>query len=1073
MRKLLTTLFLIAFLCPLAVFAANTGNLKGKVFLDNKEPAMGATIKVKGSNQGTKARADGSFQIMGIPAGTHNITISFVSYADKNIQVAISADATEDIGSITLTTDMKQTKDIIIVAQRTINHKNTGGSQVNISGEAMQNQAKEGIAAMVGSTAGVNSSGDGWNIRGGRSNETAIRMDGVSISNPLNGGFGFGGTSLYPMPSSYAVAETQVKKGTFSAEYGGAMAGYVNSSLSSGKNDKYEGFLRWRTDVPALWGRQGEKLKVIEKDGILKAENGGEGYKLLGANQNSIDFGFGGPIPLTDQKATFYLSTVYKNEEFGGSSYDISDPLGNSLGQMDNSSNWVKNITARVKYDVTDKLSVTLGGSYGLTSSENNSWSWLYADDLGVASTESYTSSIANNWVGVKESIAKQNVNNIQIVNVLAKIRQIFETSILNFSIAYNVNNEYSGRRKNADDPDFFSGFELLYPQDNYEVVSDEVNGSRLVAGKDQVADYYKGFRKKKLTSDGFYEGSFLDVNPLTGFIEGDFYYNTDNAYGLNGGYFSTHNNSGFEFRNVYYWQVNADYELSIEQDLFKHAIKTGFEASFYELNRHMNPSPTIDAPAVDVYTDKWGGNIYSINEAIKANSGKAFKPTEFSFFLLDQIEYKAIVINPGLRLDYFNPNSRHRTNAMIGTDLTFASIEDLADNFKFTDTDAKIQISPRINISYPIDINSNIQIGYGVLLQRGSLEQMYDGFNSYDVRGGTLLGNPDMKPQRTNSYQIEYELEFADMFAFIASAYYRDIYNQVGVTFTKATPNNFYTYTTTEYGSTKGFEVTFLKKPLQDNIGFEVNYAYSNAIGTAPSATSNVGRSPIPNTDINTISMTEYIMGFDIPHKINANINLGWANDEGPTIGGIELLENANINFSTIWQSGSPYTPLRLSGEAISEANLARQPSYWRVDLRFQKGFQLRDFFGDAAGNTRIQFFIDIINLFDRTAPTAYYSRTNDPDDDGTSFYKKVSEFSPVTYYDKADFTKASSFNSNQYDEYGNRLYNEYSDLDKNGLVTREEQFKQFQKYLTDASSFRGNYQAPRTVYFGIKLDF
>jgi hypothetical protein len=1073
MRKILTTLFLIAFMCPLAIFAANTGNLKGKVFLDNKEPAMGATIKVKGSNQGTKAKSDGSFLIVGVPAGNHDITVSYVSYADKTIQVTISADATTEMGSISLTTNMKQTEEIVVLGTRLTDAKKNG-SQVNISGEAMQLQAKEGIAAMVGSTAGVNNSGDGWNIRGGRSNETAIRMDGVNISNPLNGGFGFGGTSLYPMPSVYATSETQVKKGAFSAEYGDAMAGYVNSSLMTGNNEKYDGFLRWRTDVPALWGRQGSKLNVVQKDGVLKAENGGEGYKLLGSNENSIDFGVGGPIPFTDKRATFYLSTVYKNTEYGGNSYDIKDPLGNSIGQMDNTSNWVKNITARVKYDITNDLSLTLGGSYGLTSSENNSWSWLYATDPGVLSTTSYEGSIASAWTGVSENIAKQNVNNIQVVNLLAKIRKTFnESSILNFSISYNINNEYSGRRANAKDPDFFSGFDLLYPADNYQLVSDEVSGSRLSSGKDQVADYYLGFRKKKNTSDGFYEGSFLDVNPLTGYIEGDYYYSTHNAYGLYGPYFNSHDNSGFEFRNIYYWQINGDYEIVFDQNEFNHSVKTGFEVTFYELNRHYNPNPTLEQAYADIYTDKWGGNIYSTDPAIKANSSKPFKPTQFAYFLLDQIVYKHIIINPGLRFDYFDANSRHRTNVRTGNNITFADIAQLSDDALFTDTDAKLQVSPRISISYPINETSDLQIAYGVYLQRASLQEVYDGFNSWGIAQGAILGNPDMKSQRTNEYQIEYETSFGDMFAFVASAYYRDIYNQVGVTFTKALPSPYYTYTTTEYGSTKGFELTLTKRPLGDHIGFEVNYAYSTSIGTSPSATSNVGRAPIPNTEINTIELTEYLMGYDIPHKINANINLGWGNNEGPAIGGIELLENANINMSTVWQSGTPYTALKLSGEAITEANLARNPSFWRVDLRISESFNLKDFFGDGAGDTKIMFFCDVVNLFDRTAPVAYYARTNDPDDDGTNFYKKVTEFSPVTYYDKADFTNASSFNPNQYDEYGQRLYSVYSDLDKNGMGTQEEQFKQFQKYLTDVRSFRSNYQEPRTVYFGVKFDF
>lgn len=1073
MRKILTTLFLIAILSPIAVFSATTGNITGKViFEDTKEAALNATVKVLGTNRGAKAKSDGGFTIMGVSTGKHQVMVSYVGYISDTLEVPVSADQTVDIGTVKLSKNEKKTKEITVIGQKLVD-KTTIGNTTKISGESIQQRASDGFAGMLTRAAGVNSTDGGFSLRGGRAGETSVRLDGVSISNPLNGSFG----SLYPMPSTYAIQETQVKKGTFSAEYGEAMAGVSNSSLRTGSRDRYDGFLRWKTDLPALYGRQADKLKIVQKNGVLKAENGGEGYKLLGANQNDFDFGVGGPIPFTDKKATFFLSTVYNTSEYGGS-YDIKDPYNNTLGQLDNNSNWVKNITARVKYDFEGDLSLTVGGSYGLSSAENGDWYWLYADTPGVLPSKEYNTSIAKDWVGVSESVAKQNVNNIQVVNILARITKTFENnSILNFSVSYNINNEYNGRRLNPNDPDFFSGFDIMFPQDIYDVQSSELEGTKLVLKNDYVCDYYKAFREKKATSDGLNEASFLSVNPLTGYIEGDNYYSTKNAYGLSQGYFASHSSGGFELRNIYYWQVNGDYEMLFKQDQFKHAAKAGFEMTFYELHRHYNPSPTIDQPAVDIYTDKWDGNIYGRlegNGSVYPITSQPFKPFQMGFYVLDQIEYKGIVINPGLRLDYFNANKKHRLNTRVANNLTFQSIEFYDDNLKFADTDPKFQISPRINISYPITETSNLSIGYGVYLQRASLQQLYDGFNTYKLSSnGTLLGNPDMKSQRTNQYQIEYQVSFSEMFLFVASAYYRDIYNQVGTTFTKATPNNFYTYSTTEYGSAKGIELTFSKVAMGDNIGFDLNYTYANTIATAPYATSNMSRPPIPNTDIETIALSEYLVNYDIPHKINANLNLGWADDQGPSIGGIQLLENTNINLNGVWQSGSPYTMLKISGEAITETNQARNPSYWRVDLRLQKSFMLKDFFGDAAGNTKISFFIDIFNLLDRTVPTAYYARTNDPDDDGQSFYKKVTEFTNVVYYEKADFTNANSVNINQYSEYGDRMYSVNGDVDKNGVTTRDEQFQMFQKYLTDARSFRSNYQAPRTVYFGIKFDF
>jgi len=115
----------------------------------------------------------------------------------------------------------------------------------------------------------------------------------------------------------------------------------------------------------------------------------------------------------------------------------------------------------------------------------------------------------------------------------------------------------------------------------------------------------------------------------------------------------------------------------------------------------------------------------------------------------------------------------------------------------------------------------------------------------------------------------------------------------------------------------------------------------------------------------------------------------------------------------------------------------------------------------------------LDVNNLLDLKAIARVNSRTNDPLDDGVNFYRKITQFSPQSYYEKADFVRPNTWSSTQYDAYGDRYYSKYSDLDLNGQVTQEEQFTQFKKYLSDVVSFKGNFQAPRTVNFGIMFNF
>jgi hypothetical protein len=57
----------------------------------------------------------------------------------------------------------------------------------------------------------------------------------------------------------------------------------------TGRTDRYEGFLRYRTDAAALWGRQKNGLKVVQDGARYKAIDYGEGHKLQGKNEHLVE----------------------------------------------------------------------------------------------------------------------------------------------------------------------------------------------------------------------------------------------------------------------------------------------------------------------------------------------------------------------------------------------------------------------------------------------------------------------------------------------------------------------------------------------------------------------------------------------------------------------------------------------------------------------------------------------------------------------------------------------------------------------------------------------------------------
>lgn len=1062
MRKLLLVLFLGAILCPLSLLAANNGTLKGRVVLEDKNPASGATLRIVGTNYGAKAKTDGKFTMVGVAVGTIQLKVSYLG-AEKTFSFNLSANEIKDLGDIEIRQE-KTTEDVVIVADRGVDLTRTSGGSV-ITSAQLQSNAREGLSSIVGSQAGVQSTGDGYSIRGSRANESSIRLDGVEVSNPLNGGFGSGGTSYFPMPSTLGVSEVQVITGGFSAEYGEAMGGVVNTSMEVGSNEKYRGAMKWRTAVNPLWGSQGSKLGISEQDGILKAFNDGDGYKLNASNSHTFEFAVNGPLPFTDKRGTFAISSMYSISD-GKGGYDIKDVLGNSMSGLDNNNSWKKRLDARFKYDLTNSLSLVLGTSFGLSSWESNDLGWSYATGLGQGNTQNLQGSIANNFVGVQENLAKQNVQNTKVMNLLARVKQVFEnSSFYIFTLSYNQNNDDNGRRLNMDNPGFLTGFDILEPQDLYTT---ENAGTQLLSmsGKDMIEDHYKKYLLAGKSKDGYFEADFPIVNPLTGYFEGDESNTTNNPYGYYSSMYAKHSSAGgFQYRRTSYWQADGSYEIMIDDDKFKHAIKTGFEFRTYELHRHYNAVPWSDVSGFDVFTDKWGGNIYipeNYTDAI-AKTSKPFEPRRASIYAQDQIAYKGIVFTPGVRVDYFDPNSEFRTRTS-----TFTRVIDEG----FAKADPKIYVSPRIFVTYPLTETSKLDMSYGLFLKTPELQYMYDGFGTWYPNSGMVIGNPDMKAQRSSQYQISYENQLTDELSLSVTTYYKDIYNQLGTIYAMAAPIPFYIYSTSEYGSSKGIEF-MLEKLASDNIYANVNYTLASNKGTSPGPASNVGRPVDPYTDKLAFPLAEFAMNNDIRHTLNFTLNFFWLNNEGIELFGTQPLENASINFSGVFSTGTPYTRTKRSGEPISDYNEVRQPSYWRLDLRLKKAFQLADFFGESAGNTSIEFFMDINNLLNRTVATALNSKTADPDDNGTSFYTTVTQMTNIPFYKEVNYVLASTFQSSQYDSYGDRLYAVQGDHNLDGVITRDEQFTSYRNYLKDALSSRGNYQTPRTVYFGILFNF
>lgn len=1079
--KGIVTLLGVGILSVVVAWAGTNGNLTGTVKDTEGKPVQGATIRVLGTVRGAKAKSNGEYLVINIPAGTYTVKVTAIGYKEKDIEVTIRADQTTTLNVVLESAEIKGKEVVVESARLKMVDDKAVGITREVSGEQIQRTTRETAQQIALTQAGVLSTGGGLSIRGSRPTDTQIRIDGQDVSDQISGGFGeaaaSAGIQYAPTASAFATEEVQVLTGNFSAQYGNAMGGVINQVIKTGKTDRYEGFLRWRTDVPFLFG------------------TAGNGLRALAQNQMTYEFGVGGPIPLLN-RSTFFVSTKYVTEEYRNAALDAKDRVGNSITRFPDNGSAIRNITGRLAFQFTDDIKLILGGTWGLTSLAFGNWAWLYANTPAMQLRYNPSTGLNDTVLlsTVPERVAKLNALNNFIYSYFARINHILsETSFYELTLSFNNNISEDGRRRidlgegsllrngQVQDPskvssampkdNFFTGWDILKPVDDY--VLDRTSGlqvRRSGASGDKIIDYYaETFGTVYLDNDPSRPFYTLVPSNLTGYVEGaSDIQGTSNPYGFLGAFYVRGNdegavNRGFEFKSASFWQVDGNYQLNLFAGDIRHLLKAGIDARYYTVRRYYNSLPWTGNPFYDVFTDQWGGDIYSLTPEERAEGSKPKYAIISAVYLEDQISYKGININPGVRIDVFDPSTTYRTNPADASspDRKTASI--------------KVQFNPRLYISYPVGDRSFFSIAYGWYTQVPRFSLVYNNTVSALTRGNNIVGNPDLRPENTKQYNVAYNVQLSDDYALDVQAFYKDIYGLTGLAYI---PDNRFPYALVsngEYGNARGIEITFRKR-LTGNFGFNVNYTLSFAQGTSssPGANYNVilaGADPF--TGVRQFPLTEYPLDYDRRHRFNYIIDFVWGKGEGPSIGGIHFLENFAVNFTGLFQTGTPYTRLDLRGNQIGDFNAERQPSVWTLDMRLQRTLPLRELFGESFGSSELIFFLDVFNLPNLTGPVSVYPRTGDPDNDGVSLYRQPGDFPAGPWYARPDPANPATIAQSQYDRTGKRLYTEAADLNRDGIVTQQEQFQSYLQYVNDAISRRPRYQFPRTVFFGVMLRF
>ncbi|MEK7670758.1 MAG: TonB-dependent receptor plug domain-containing protein, partial [Bacteroidota bacterium] len=197
---------------------------------------------IKGTYYGGSSNIDGIVKIESMNPGSYTVEVSLLGYrVIQFTNIKVEAGQTARITAKMEETVLALDKEIVVVGEKPLFDIEETASRRSIGQQDIQAAALTKVENIVALQPGVVFSDNEIHIRGGRTHEAALLLDGVSIQDPL-AGTGFG---LQVSPTS--IQEVEVITGGYNAEYGQATSGIVNITTREGA-EKYSGSISYKLD---------------------------------------------------------------------------------------------------------------------------------------------------------------------------------------------------------------------------------------------------------------------------------------------------------------------------------------------------------------------------------------------------------------------------------------------------------------------------------------------------------------------------------------------------------------------------------------------------------------------------------------------------------------------------------------------------------------------------------------------------------------------------------------------------------------------------------------------------------
>jgi len=959
--------------------AATTGRLAVRVRDNNGRPIEFVNVAVTQNNRtltGGRTNAKGTAIIINIPPGVYVVKFTLVGYDSYTVNnVRIQVDQTTSLQPVMNKTGVKLST-VVVTAEQDRAGKDRVGTAIQVDMSNMADVAVTDVADVVALQAGVTNIGGELHIRGGRANEINYTVDGMSVSDPVDGGSALG-------VDLDAISDMKVMTGGFPAEYGNAQSGVINIVTKDG-DPFFSGKLEWNTDHIIGSGRNSDVLKFAVGGPVV----------FFGSQDLREKFTFylnGGGEWLDGRLKDYWVSDPNNEYILNGVplleyDYPRNDPyedrtriLGIDLGNR-NYNGYNINLKSKYDFSPTQKLTFAVRGDrnydHGFTYSWRHALHHIYINEIVQSQYIGTYDHVLNNAMNLKLKASFYRKTSNTSPRGISRDDYLFRKPIIAENYVYDVLNGDYGFASIDEDGDgvYDDGF---LPAHFWTYRISGVEDPRAVSGFVAPGSIY----------DNFVD----DVSSQTN-VRADFEYQINDIHLAK---------TGFEVISHNIKKNQLQSFLTIYEDRFQQSLQRVFSpadlAGFTPnivivpdldadgnpiLDADGNPSMRKDVTNVpdalyDIYIDFNDDNntmipIYkpedyyrAAQEASGKRDGYQANPWQFAYYLQDKMEWKGMIVNAGLRFDFWYLGNKYKVLEDSGK---YRTVEfDKGDRFQ-------AMISPRLGVSHPITDRDVLRFAYNYQNQLPQMQFIFTSKTPEDANvsdTAITVGNPSLEPQITVTYEVGLSHQLSDDYVIDMTAYYKNLYNYVS-TRKEAKEGEeqifWYKFISEDYGSARGIDIQ-LEKILSNFNTWTVAYSLAWAQGNNSST---VIQDEMTN-------LREFPLDWDVRHNLNTSFTFRIGRNEEffiPFTDYILPFDDFSANLNWNFASGAPYTPQAEEGSML-DTNSKRKGWTNQANLRLTKGFALPK-------DMSIRVFMEVENLFKTKNILSVYPKTGSPYETG-----------------------------------------------------------------------------------------